>query len=79
MVEPRYDDFGIPLTQSGVSAALWELRKTDPTAFKVRVREYFAVAYPGFTVAAATLNDREKIIWLKDERRTQVAERHNRI
>ncbi|QHT60646.1 hypothetical protein GXP70_12315 [Paenibacillus lycopersici] len=77
MAEPRYDEFGVPLMQSGVSDAIWELRKTDPAAFKVRVREYFAVAYPSFTVEAATVNEREKIIWLKDERRTLLAKRRN--
>jgi len=65
MAEVEYpDEFGRPLLRSGVSERIWKLRHTDPEAFKREVREYFARAYPGWTVVRAKYPD----IFLRDDR-----------
>ncbi|RTE05549.1 hypothetical protein EJQ19_25150 [Paenibacillus whitsoniae] len=72
-MEPRYDEFGIPLARSGVSGRIWALCGMDMDAFEQEVEQYFARGYPGWKVAAISFD--ERIIWLKDVRRSR---RHGR-
>ena len=55
-----------PLLRSSVSNELWDLLKTDPTEFKKRVQQYFAIGYPGWRVVRA--DPKTKTIYLRDER-----------
>lgn len=65
MVDPLYDEYGIPLTQSNVGDRIWDLYHSDPEAFKREVRDYFARGYPGFTVVKASY--KQRVIWLRDD------------
>ena len=56
-----------PLLKSGISEAVWQLMLTDEEEFKRRVKAYFALGYPGFTVAKASYSTRT--IYLRDDRR----------
>lgn len=62
----KEDVFSKPLMRSCVGDHIWELLDTDPERFKKEVKDYFAKAYPGWTVIKA--NRKEKIIWLRDDR-----------
>jgi len=66
MIDPIYDEFGVPLTRSGVSERIWALYNDNPEAFKREVTAYFALGYPGWTVRKA--NYKQRIIWLRDDR-----------
>ncbi|WP_020621100.1 hypothetical protein [Paenibacillus daejeonensis] len=66
MTEPIYDEFGVPLTRSGVGERIWALFHDDPEAFKREIRAYFERGYPGWTVRKA--NYEQRIIWLRDDR-----------
>ena len=55
-----------PLLRSSVGNELWDLLKTDPTTFKKRVQQYFAIGYHGWRVVRA--DTKTKTIYLKDER-----------
>lgn len=66
MIEPLYDDYGVPLTRSGVGERMWDLYNSDQEAFKREVRDYFTLGYPGWTVVKA--NYQQRIIWLRDDR-----------
>ncbi|XEC97015.1 hypothetical protein AB6A23_11010 [Paenibacillus tarimensis] len=70
LVKPIYDNYGVPLTRSGVSERIWSLYKADQEAFKREVNKYFALGYPGWTVVKASYHNR--IIWLRDDRRQHV-------
>jgi hypothetical protein len=70
MLPPRYDEFGVPLCRSGVSERIWAFYPDKPEDFKREVREYFALGYPGWTVKAASFQ--ERIIWLQDDRRRTI-------
>lgn len=59
-------DNGKPLTQSGVSERLWAIAGDDMDEFERRVKDYFALGYPGFTVEKYDFERR--IIWLRDDR-----------
>lgn len=59
------DEFGRPLTRSFISREFWDIK--DQVEFRRRVRDYFALGYPGWSVEKI---DREsKIVWIKDNRR----------
>ncbi|MFF2909968.1 hypothetical protein [Paenibacillus sp. NPDC057934] len=49
---------------SMIADHIWELRSTDPEAFKMRVKEYFARGHPGFTVIRAKYPH----IYIQDDR-----------
>lgn len=66
-VEPRYDEFGVPLCRSGVSERIWAFYQSDPDRFREEVRAYFARGMPGWTPVHALYPQR--IIWLRDDRR----------
>ncbi|GBG09481.1 hypothetical protein PAT3040_04127 [Paenibacillus agaridevorans] len=61
-----YDEFGVPLCQSGVGERIWALYHADPKEFKREVREYFERGYPGWTVVKT--NYARRIIWIRDDR-----------
>jgi len=52
------------LTTSGIGESIWQLKEKDIDAFNKRVHQYFAVAYPGFTVVATEY----PVIYLRDDR-----------
>ncbi|MBB6689938.1 hypothetical protein H7B90_00840 [Cohnella xylanilytica] len=58
------DEFGQPLLRSGIADHVWRLKETDPKAFRARVKDYFALCYPGWRVVNAKYPD----IYLQDER-----------
>jgi len=66
IADPIYDEFGKPLTRSGVSEELWMLYHTDQEKFKREVQAYFSLGYPDYTVVKASYKDRT--IWLRDDR-----------
>lgn len=67
MTNPFYDEYGVPLTRSNVAERIWSLYNTDQAAFKRKVRDYFALGYPGWSVVKA--NYQQRIIWIRDDRR----------
>lgn len=68
-VESFYDEYGVPLTRSGVGERIWALYHPDPAAFKREVTAYFARGYPGWAVVKA--NYKQRIIWIRDDRGRQ--------
>lgn len=59
------DNFGVPMTRTLIANNYWEL--TDQKEFERRVKEYFALGYPGWSIEKV---DREAmIVWIKDNRR----------
>ncbi|MFD2116376.1 hypothetical protein ACFSTH_08175 [Paenibacillus yanchengensis] len=70
MLDPIYDDYGVPLCRSGVSERIWGLYHQDLELFKQEVRKYFERGYPGWTVVR--VNYKHRIIWLRDDRRRSV-------
>ncbi|MEK3722275.1 MULTISPECIES: hypothetical protein [Paenibacillus] len=68
--EPIYDDYGIPLCESHVGNRIWELYNLEQEAFKREVRAYFALGMPGFT--PIKISHKQRIIWLRDDRRQRV-------
>lgn len=59
-------DSGKPLTQSGIADHVWQLAGEDFDEFERRVKDYFALGYPGFSVAEYDFDRR--IVWLRDDR-----------
>jgi hypothetical protein len=55
-----------PLLQSCISEHIWQLMNTNPAEFKLRVKDYFAEGYPGWTVTK--INYATRTIYLKDDR-----------
>lgn len=55
-----------PLTSSMISNQVWQLYHTDRKAFVVRVREHFALGYPGWRIVR--VDPELQMILLKDER-----------
>ncbi|WP_249901788.1 hypothetical protein [Paenibacillus sp. PK3_47] len=49
---------------SMISERLWAMRPVDEEAFKTAVREYYAIAHPGFRVIRAAY----PYIYIQDER-----------
>ncbi|MBJ6360833.1 hypothetical protein ACFOQM_05910 [Paenibacillus sp. GCM10012307] len=70
MIEPLYDEYGVPLCRSGVGERIWAFYHSDPERFKAESRAYFALGMPGWTVVKA--NYQHRIIWLRDDRRRTV-------
>ncbi len=58
------DEFGQPLLQSMMGNRIWRLMRTDREAFKRETRQYFAKAYPGWTVVRVDY----PIVFLRDDR-----------
>ncbi|OXM84588.1 hypothetical protein CF651_18945 [Paenibacillus rigui] len=54
----------VPLMQSSVSKRIWALMESHPEQFRQEVKDYFARAYPGFTVVRA----KYPVIYLRDDR-----------
>ncbi len=55
---------GERIWMSMISERLWALRPVDEEAFKTAVREYYAIAHPGFRVIRAAYPH----IYIQDER-----------
>jgi len=54
------------LLQSDICERLWELSQMDPQQFINEVKEYFVLAYPGWSVVKAKYAERK--IYLRDDR-----------
>lgn len=61
-----YGFYQAPLMKSGISEEVWQLMKTDQEQFKQRVKAYFELGYPGWTVTSA--NYATRTIYLRDDR-----------
>lgn len=53
-----------PYMVSMIGDRIWQLKDTDPEAFKREVRTYFERGYPGWTVVRA----KYPFIYLRDDR-----------
>lgn len=69
VVEPKLDELGRPMCQSGVAEWIWAFYRSDPQRFKEEVRKHFALGYPNYMVRSA--NYEQRIIWLQEIRRDQ--------
>jgi hypothetical protein len=67
VIPPQYDEHGKPLLRSTMDGGVWEIYHSDPFEFKRKVKAYYALGYPGWTVVKA--NFELKAIWLRDDRR----------
>lgn len=54
-----------PLLKSMMGDRIWRLMQSDPEAFKHETREYFARAYPDWTVVRV----KYPIVYLRDDRK----------
>lgn len=61
------DEFGQPLLKSMMGDRIWRLMGTDRKAFMRETREYFAGAYPGWTV----IRVKYPFVFLRDDRRNR--------